>query len=72
MRKEVKNKVTSIRAKVKQWIAFLCKSRLYDVNREFNEIMERITAFLRPIVCLIKDKTRKDKTWNAIAGHWKK
>lgn len=46
----------------KQWIVFLRKSRLYDVNREFNEIMERITAFLRPIVCSIKDKkTRKNK-----------
>jgi len=56
----------------KQWIAFLRKLRIQDVNQEFNEIMDRITVFLRPIVCSIKDKTRKNKTWDAVAGHWKK
>jgi hypothetical protein len=34
----------------KQWIAFLCKLRLSDVNQEFNQIMERITIFIKPIV----------------------
>lgn len=54
----------------KQWIAFLRKSRL-DLNREFNEIMGRITAFLKPIVISTKDKTRMDKSWDTIAGYWK-
>jgi predicted nucleotidyltransferase component of viral defense system len=48
--------------KQKQWIAFLRKSRLNDVNKEFNEIMKRITSFLKPIVDSIKDETRDDKT----------
>lgn len=55
----------------KQWIAFLRKSRL-DLNQEFNEIMGRITAFLKPIVISIEDKTRMDKSWDTIAGCWKK
>jgi len=55
----------------KQWIAFLRKSRL-DLNQEFNEIMGRITAFLKPTVISIKDKTRMDKSWDTIAGCWKK
>ncbi len=46
----------------KQWIAFLRKSRLSDVNQEFSEIMERITIFLRPIVISIKDRTRLYKS----------
>ena len=28
--------------------------------------------FLKPIVNSIKDKTREDKTWDAITGCWKK
>jgi predicted nucleotidyltransferase component of viral defense system len=56
----------------KQWTAFLRKLRFHDANREFNEIMERITTFLKPIVISIKDKTRMDKSWDAIAGCWKK
>jgi len=58
--------------KQRQWVAFLRKSRLHDVNKGFNEIMERITSFLKPIVNSIKDKTREDKTWDAITGCWKK
>jgi len=58
--------------KQRQWSAFLRKSRLHDVNQGFNEIMERITSFLKPIVNSIKDKTREDKTWDTIAGCWKK
>jgi len=56
----------------RQWIAFLRKSRLSDVNQELNQIMERITKFLRPIVSSIKDKTRMDKLWNPTAGCWQK
>lgn len=55
-----------------QWSAFLRKSRLHNVNQEFNEIMERITFFLKPIVDSIKDKNKENKIWDAIAGCWKK
>jgi len=34
--------------------------------------MGRITAFLKPIVISIKDKTRMDESWDTIAGCWKK
>lgn len=58
--------------KQKQWSAFLRKSRLHDVNQGFNEIMERITSFLKPIVDSIKDKNKGNKIWDAKAGCWKK
>jgi predicted nucleotidyltransferase component of viral defense system len=58
--------------KQKQWVAFLRKSRLHDINQEFNEIMERITSFLKPIVDSIKDKTREERTWDIRTGSWKK
>jgi len=53
-------------------LLFLRKSRLLDVNQDFDEIMKRITSFLKPIVNSIKNKTREDKTWDAIKGCWKK
>jgi len=58
--------------KQKQWNAFLRKSRLHDINQEFNEIVERITSFLKPIVDSTKNKDKVDKIWDAIAGCWKK
>jgi len=56
----------------RQWSAFLRKSRLHDVNQEFSEIMERINAFLKPIVISIKDGTGMKKSWEPISGCWKK
>lgn len=58
--------------KQRQWSAFLRKSRLQDVNQDFNEIIERITSFLKPIVVSIKDKNKENKIWDSIAGCWKK
>ncbi|MCJ7790695.1 MAG: hypothetical protein MUP69_11105, partial [Candidatus Atribacteria bacterium] len=58
--------------KQKQWSAFLRKSRIQDVNQGFNEIMERVTSFLKPIVDSIKNKNKVDKIWDAKAGCWKK
>ena len=55
-----------------QWSAFLRKSRLHDVNQGFNEIMERITSFLKPIVDSINGKNKENKICDAIAGCWKK
>ena len=56
----------------RQWVAFLRKSQLSDVNQEFNQILGRITAFLKPIVASIKSRTQMDKLWNPTAGCWKK
>ncbi|NOZ64448.1 MAG: nucleotidyl transferase AbiEii/AbiGii toxin family protein [Caldiserica bacterium] len=56
----------------KQWTAFLRKLRLSDVNQEFSQIMERVTAFLKPIVISIKDRTRMDKLWDPTTGWWDK
>jgi len=42
------------------------------MNQEFNEIMKRITKFLRPIVLSIKYETRMEKSWEALKGCWKK
>lgn len=55
-----------------QWSAFLRKSRLHNVNQGFDEIMERITSFLKPIVDSINGKNKENKIWDAIAGCWKK
>jgi len=52
-------------------LLFLRKSRLQDVNQDFNEIIERITSFLKPIMDSIKDKNKENKTWDAKAGCWK-
>ena len=54
----------------KQWIAFLRKSRLQDVNQEFKEVVKRITAFLRPMLLSIKERTIMDKSWIAKSGSW--
>ncbi|MFQ5901656.1 MAG: nucleotidyl transferase AbiEii/AbiGii toxin family protein [Thermodesulfobacteriota bacterium] len=56
----------------RQWIAFLRKFRLSEVNQGFNQIMERITAFLRPIVASIKNRTKIDRLWDPVTGHWEK
>jgi hypothetical protein len=42
------------------------------MNKEFNEVMDRITAFLRPVVLSIKDKTKDNQTWDTVIGQWKK
>jgi predicted nucleotidyltransferase component of viral defense system len=55
----------------KQWIAFLRKSRLSDIEQAFGEIMERITKFLKPIVVSIKDGSGGYKVWDITAGCWK-
>ena len=53
-----------------QWIAFLNKSKLYNVNQSFSKIMEKITIFLEPIVISIKNKDNIYSTWNNIKGQW--
>ncbi|MDD4897100.1 MAG: nucleotidyl transferase AbiEii/AbiGii toxin family protein [Atribacterota bacterium] len=55
----------------KQWTAFLRKLQLHDVNQEFNEIMERIVNFLKPVLTSIRFRKRIDKYWDNTAGYWK-
>ena len=54
----------------KQWTAFLHKSRIADTDKNFNQIMERITEFLKPIVISIKNKTQVEKSWYPLVGRW--
>ncbi len=60
------------REKQRQWIAFLRKSRLSDVNQKFSKIMGRIITFLRPIIISIQNKTRLALFWNSANGSWDK
>jgi hypothetical protein len=55
-----------------QWVSFLRKSRLNNVSREFDEIVKRVTTFLKPVAVSIKNKTTMDQSWNAVVGDWKK
>ncbi|GAH71667.1 unnamed protein product, partial [marine sediment metagenome] len=54
-----------------QWTAFLHKSRIADTDENFNQVMERITEFLKPIVISIKNKTQIEKSWCPSLGCWR-
>lgn len=54
-----------------QWIAFLNKSRLVNVDKSFSKIMDRIVIFLKPIVSSIMNKTVIAARWNILEGTWK-
>jgi predicted nucleotidyltransferase component of viral defense system len=54
-----------------QWNAFIRKTRLIEVDKNFNQVMDRITIFLKPIVNSIKGKTNDDKIWDINDGIWK-
>ena len=54
----------------KMWAAFLRKSRLKNEDLEFRGVMERITAFLEPIVRSIKGKSEINKYWSPENGIW--
>ncbi|GAI15125.1 unnamed protein product, partial [marine sediment metagenome] len=56
----------------RQWTAFINKSRIAGTDENFNQIMERITEFLKPIVISIKNKTQIEKSWYPLLGRWKK
>jgi len=56
----------------RQWTAFINKSRISDTDENFNQIMERITKFLKPVVISIKNKTQVEKSWYPLLGRWKK
>jgi len=53
-----------------QWAAFLRKTRIDKVKKEFSDIMKRITDFLEPVVISIRDKTAMKKWWNNEKGSW--
>jgi hypothetical protein len=52
------------------WAAFLRKSRLKNEDLEFRGVMERITAFLEPIVRSINEKAETNISWIANKGIW--
>ena len=54
----------------KMWAAFLRKSRLKNEDLEFRGVMERITAFLEPIVRSINEKSETNISWIANKGIW--
>jgi hypothetical protein len=56
---------------IKKDKAFLRKTKIKDINKNFNEIMDRITIFLKPIVNSIQGKTNDGKTWDINDGIWK-
>jgi hypothetical protein len=77
MKKEVKDKAASegkqwliLFQKQLQWTAFLRKTRIEKIEKEFNEVTKRITDFLQPIVVSIRDKTAMKKWWNNEKGIW--
>ena len=51
---------------------FSKKSRITTIKVSFNQIMERITGFLKPVVTSIINKTKIEETWNSSLGQWKK
>ncbi len=55
----------------RQWAAFLRKSRIANTDKSFNQIMERITKFLKPIVISISNKTQIEKSWYSSLGRWR-
>jgi len=61
----------SNRERQRQWTAFLRKSRI-TTDASFNQIMERITGFLKPVVTSIISETEIEETWNSSLGQWKK
>ncbi len=56
----------------RQWTAFLKKSRITAIDASFNQIMEKITDFLKPVLTSIISKTKIEETWNPSLGQWKK
>ena len=59
------------RGRQRQWAAFLRKSRIANTDKSFNQIMERITKFLKPVVISINNKTKIEKSWYSSLGRWR-
>jgi len=57
------NKFQNDKERQKQWSAFLHKSKIFDTDENFNQIMKRITEFLKPVVASIKNKSQIEKLW---------
>ena len=55
-----------------QWVAFLRKSRLQELDLNFEQVMKRITTFLTPITQSVKAKEEFEKSWDSKTGSWKK
>lgn len=60
------------KSRQQQWVAFLRKSRLQDLDFKFEQVMKRITTFLTPIVQSVRSKEKFEKSWDSKTGSWKK
>ena len=60
--------------KQQQWAAFIRKTRIEKVKKEFSEVMKRITDFLKPMAVsfMEKDRTSMERWWNSEKGIWVK
>ena len=56
-------------AKAVQWNAFVRRSLLADVPSDFSEVVERVRAFLQPVVIALTDRKSFDLHWEA-GGPW--
>lgn len=53
-----------------QWLAFLHKSRITDMPKEFKQVVEQIKTFIRPITIAIHNKERFPDKWNNAKAQW--
>jgi hypothetical protein len=53
-------------------MAFLRKTRIENVNKDFTEIIKRITDFLKPVIIAIIGKKDMETVWNVEKGSWGK
>ena len=58
------------KAKQLQWTGYLRNTRINNINKNFCEIMNRITDFLRPVVVSIIEKKKLNQSWNFEKGIW--
>ncbi|MCP5102793.1 MAG: nucleotidyl transferase AbiEii/AbiGii toxin family protein [bacterium] len=58
------------KAKQQQWAGYLRNTRISNINKNFGEIMKRITDFLKPVVISIIEKKKMDQSWNAEKNIW--
>jgi hypothetical protein len=54
-----------------QWNAFLSRGRLTDAPRDFPQVMERIWAFLQPVVITLNDGKPYNRQWPP-GGPWRR